>query len=155
MWCSKKRTNFLTSGRRAKQHPRNGFFVHEGFIEAFPTTPDPNTSANASRYKWEAYTICWQEEAYFCKSIAIEMGGASQDFSKVLGSDGSIWFSWGNVVCVKRSSREWNSSIFGRSGKCSHVPLEVQRPLCFQTHKNKNGARGMQGVRARYNAVWS
>ena len=32
------------------------------------------------------YTTFCQEEAYFCKSIAIEMGGVSRYFSKVSGS---------------------------------------------------------------------
>ena len=45
-----------------------------------PTTPDPNTSAEVSRYKWEAYrdTHWWciyyflpKRRAYFCKNIAI------------------------------------------------------------------------------------
>ena len=56
-----------------------------------PTTPDPNTSAKVSRYKWEAYrdTNWWCIHyflPYFCKSIAIEMGGVSPCFSKVSGS---------------------------------------------------------------------
>ena len=66
-------------------------------IGSGPTTPDPNTSAKASRYKWEAYrdTNWWcmyysrpaaKSRAYFCKSIATEMGGVSRYFSKVSGS---------------------------------------------------------------------
>ena len=60
-----------------------------------PTTPDPNTSAKVSRYKWEAYrdTNWWciyyflpRGRHTFGKSMAIEMGGVSRYFSKVLGS---------------------------------------------------------------------
>ena len=60
-----------------------------------PTTPHPNTSAKASRYKWEAYRDTnWRDMQnflqrgghLFCKSIAIEMGGVSRYFSKVSGS---------------------------------------------------------------------
>ena len=66
-------------------------------FEGVPTTPDPNTSAKVSRHKWEAYrdTNWWyiyyfllsaKKRAYFGKSIAIEMGGVSRDFSEVSGS---------------------------------------------------------------------
>ena len=64
-----------------------------------PTTSDPNTSAQVSRYRWEAYRdtnwrciyiyiyihtrLSAKGRAYFCKSIAIEMGGASRYFSKL------------------------------------------------------------------------
>ena len=52
-------------------------------------TPDPNTSAKVSRYKWEAAVyilLSAKGRAYFCKSIAIEIGGVSRYFSKVSGS---------------------------------------------------------------------
>ena len=74
--------------------PRNKAKLSQ-IIGSVPTTPDPNTSAKVSRYKWEAYrdTNWWciyyllpGGGAYFCKSIAIEMGGVSQYFSKVSGS---------------------------------------------------------------------
>ena len=67
-----------------------------------PTTPDPNTSAKVSRYKWEAYrdTNWWcvyttfaKRAAYFCKSTQIEMGGVSRYFSKVSGSGVDFRFS--------------------------------------------------------------
>ena len=67
----------------------------ETLLRSVPATPDPNTSAKVSRYKWEpfiviqiggVYTTFCQEEAYFCRSIAIQMGGVSQYFSKVSGS---------------------------------------------------------------------
>ena len=60
-----------------------------------PTTPDPSTSAKASRYKWEEHRdtnlvvyilISAKRRAYFRKSIAIEMGGVSRYFSRVSGS---------------------------------------------------------------------
>ena len=51
------------------------------FLGGVLTTPDPNTSAKASRCKWEAYratnwlffaTVC-QWEGIFCKSMAVQM----------------------------------------------------------------------------------
>ena len=58
------------------------------------TTPDPNTSAkyrdtNGRRIMIQVggvHTTFCREEAYFCKSIATEMGAVSRYFSKVSGS---------------------------------------------------------------------
>ena len=65
----------------------------EGFLGGVPMTPDPNTSAQVSQYQWEAYRdtnwcirLSAKRMAYLCESIAIEMGGVSRYFSKVLGS---------------------------------------------------------------------
>ena len=71
---------------------RGGFSWGGG---VFPTTPDPHTPAKVSRYKWEPH----RDTNWWCmydfprrgghasaKSIAMEMGGVSQYFSKVSGS---------------------------------------------------------------------
>ena len=64
-------------------------------IGGVPTTPDPNTSAEASRYKWEAYRDTkWiyyflpRGAHTFAKAsrIAIEMGSVSRYFLEVSGS---------------------------------------------------------------------
>ena len=68
-------------------------------IGGVPTTPDPHTSAKASRYKWEAYRdtnwscICYfvpRGRRYFCQNIAIKMGGVSRYFSKSIGIRGRL-----------------------------------------------------------------
>ena len=75
---------FPATRDRKRGHYKRGLFT-EGIseisefsristIRSVPTTPDPNTSANAKRW------------AYFCKSIVIVMGGVSRYFSQVLGS---------------------------------------------------------------------
>ena len=71
------------------------YLAKQAKLGVLPTTPDLNTSAKVSRYKWEPYRdtnwwcICYflpTGRAYFCKSIAIEMGGVSRHFSRISGS---------------------------------------------------------------------
>ena len=70
------------------------FLQGNTFLRSVPTTPDPNTSAKVSRYKWEAYRDTnWWCLYYFLprggillQKYAIEMGGVSRYFSKVSGS---------------------------------------------------------------------
>ena len=68
--------------------------ITKGFASV-PTTPEPNTSAKVSRYKWERYrdTNWWciydflpRKGHTFAKNIAIQTGGVSRYFSKVSGS---------------------------------------------------------------------
>ena len=47
------------------------------FVGGFPTTPDPNTSAKASRYKWEAY----RDANWWCTYYFLPRGGHT--FAKV------------------------------------------------------------------------
>ena len=69
-------------------------------MKAVPTTPDPNTSANRDTngrhiviqiggvYIYIYILLSAMRRAYFCKSIAIEMGGVSRYFFTCIGVRG-------------------------------------------------------------------
>ena len=65
-----------------------------GSIGGVPTTPDPillqkYRDTNGRRIVIQTggvYTVSVKRRAYFCKSIAIEMGGVSRHFSNISGS---------------------------------------------------------------------
>ena len=76
---------------------RVGRQTERGGVQRVPTTPDPNTSAEAWRYKWELYRDTnWWCTYYFqptgrhtillLQSIVMEVGCVSRCFSKVSGS---------------------------------------------------------------------
>ena len=86
-------------------------FIHlrcvwgNGIIGSVPTTPDPNTSAKVSRYKWETY-----RDTNWCIYYFLPQGGHT--FTKVCHRNGrciailfrmywgqgSIWLSWNKVL---------------------------------------------------------
>ena len=56
----------------AKQASFCRLIYHESLLRSVPTTPDPNTSAEASWYKWEAYrNTNWCVYAIFCQKKGI------------------------------------------------------------------------------------
>ena len=66
----------------------------ESCIGSVPTTPDPNTSAKVSRYKWEAY----RDTNWWCIYYFLPQGGHT--FAKVCHRNGrciAIFFHmyWG------------------------------------------------------------
>ena len=105
------------------------------WIGSVPTTPDPDTSARASRYKWEPYrdtiggvytTFC-QEEGMFLQKYRDRNGGVSRYFSKVPGSGIDFILLNEDDSCTswKASFRTMSQSIAGtqcakESYNCNH-----------------------------------
>ena len=59
-----------------------GAFLGAALIGSVPTTPDPNTSAKVSRYKWEAY----RDTNWWCIYYFLPQGGHT--FAKVCHRNG-------------------------------------------------------------------
>ena len=107
-------------------------------IVSVSTTPGLNTSARVSWRKWDVswYTLVVyillsaKRSAYFCKSIAIGMGGVPRYFHTQVSGQGSIWFSWQSFL----TSLSVNSFHF-----CREMLLEIWREFggFFRTHKIK------------------
>ena len=91
-----------------------------------PTTPDLNISAkycdangrrNVIQTGGVYATFCQEEWAYFCKSIAIEMGGVSRYFSKVSGSGVGVHLMI-NSQSLNSPTPQRNPILWGTSIHC-------------------------------------
>ena len=105
---------------------------HASLVGGVPTTPDPNTSAKVSRYKWEAY----RDTNWWCIYYFLPQGGHT--FTKVCHRNGrciailfrmywgqgSIWLSW-----FKESVIQEISNILRVVGQTC-----LFRPHFFQTY---------------------
>ena len=91
-------------------------------LGSVPTTPDPNTSAKVSQYKWEPYgdTNWWcmvyilladKTRAYLCRSIATEIGGVSRYFSRVSGSGVDLTLLSYPTACVQHPDKRHPSPV--------------------------------------------
>ena len=117
-------------------------------IGGVPTTPDPNTTAEVSKYKKMGSILRYnlvvyvrpsaKRRAYFCKNIAIETGGVSRYFSKALGSGVDLillkWF------LVPRKHSPSCASNNAKSCVLFQVCIFLKKPRVHKCFSRKSGA---------------